>query len=88
MLLIRKLCVRERSMFVDPKNRIYMRWTQTAYECYKRNCICKDCDNRSYCKRHGSENRYQIPHMKYTVIMLWANLGQEGFEAYERKLKG
>lgn len=75
-------------MLANTKNRIYMRWTQAAYECYKRNCVCKDCYNRSYCKRHGCDNPYQVPHMKYTIIKLFENLGKEGLEAYERRVKG
>lgn len=72
-------------MLKNTKDKIYLYWTVTVYECYLRNCICKDCRNQSYCRRHGCENRYQIPNMKYTVLKLWENLGAEGLRKFEER---
>lgn len=66
---------------------LYKKWSLTAYECYKRGCICDGCINRFYCEINGSKYLYGMPHMKYTVIQLWKNLGTEGFKAFEEQCK-
>lgn len=66
---------------------VYKHWSVSAYECYKRNCVCDDCPNLWYCRTYGQRNSYGMPHMKFTVLKLFENLGQEGLEKFEDKLK-
>ena len=69
------------------ENRIYKHWSVSAYECYQRNCVCDGCKSRIYCEIHGQKELYGMPHLKYTVIQLIKNLGQEGLEEFEEKVK-
>ena len=68
---------------LSEKSRIYHNWTITAYECYKRGCVCDGCKNRIYCEVNGHTETYGKPHLKYAVEKLLKNLGQEGLRAFE-----
>ena len=69
------------------KNQLYNNWSVSAYECYKRNCVCDGCANKIYCERYGQKELYGMPHLKFTVIQLFKNQGIEGFEAFEERVK-
>lgn len=59
-------------------------WTKSAYQCYKRGCICgEDCDNYKYCK----DIICDIKPMKKTVIGLINRYGVKGIEDYEKRRK-
>lgn len=68
-------------------NVLYRRWSNSAYQCYTRNCHCDGCPNLKYCETYGNKELYGMYHMKFVVIQLIKNSGKEGFEKFKKQVQ-
>jgi hypothetical protein len=55
-------------------NIIYGKWTKTAVDCYLQN-VCTGCNLEEFCKTACKNNPYNMPPMKYGVLMLVKRYG-------------
>lgn len=67
--------------------RSFQSWNATTAECYINKLNCNKCPSKKDCQiKVMHKNPYNIPNVKYAVLMTYANIGTEGIELYFTKL--
>ena len=66
----------------------FQSWNATTAECYMNKLNCDKCPSKKNCQIEVMyKNPYNIPNIKYAVLMTYSNIGTKGIGRYFTKLE-